>query len=77
MARFFFHIRDGRNLIEDRVGLELPSVTSAYSEAQASAREMIAENIKYGDKLDHRRYEVWDEAGTPHFILDFKSVIEK
>ena len=75
MARFYFHIRDGEQLIEDHIGLDLANVDEARREADQSARELLAENLRHGNKLDNRRYEVWDDAGVPHFILPFKSVL--
>ena len=33
MARYYFHIRDGNNLIRDEEGIELPSLEAARAEA--------------------------------------------
>ncbi len=33
MARYYFHIRDGNNLIRDEEGTELPSLEAARAEA--------------------------------------------
>ncbi|UVC12586.1 hypothetical protein IHQ71_31070 (plasmid) [Rhizobium sp. TH2] len=75
MTRYFFHIRDGENLLEDEQGVELGSLEDARAEADRATREILIRNIKHGETLDARRFEVWDEEGVPHFILPFKSAI--
>jgi hypothetical protein len=73
--RYFFHVRDGQDLLTDEVGVELPDDNSALDEAKCAARDFLVDNVKFGDPLDNRRFEVWDERGVPHFILPFKSVL--
>ena len=75
MTRFYFHVRDGDALRKDTIGVDLPSVDAAREEALASARDILADEIRHGEALDRRRFEVWDEAGVPHFILPFKGAI--
>jgi hypothetical protein len=75
MTRYFFHIRDGENLLEDGEGVELGSVDDARAEAERAARDILINNIKQRETLDSRRFEVWDEEGVPRFILPFKSAI--
>lgn len=75
MTRFYFHIRDGEELRKDTTGVELPSVEAAREEALASARDILADEIRHGEALDTRRFEVWDDTGVPHFILPFKGAI--
>ena len=45
MTRYFFHIRNGEDLLEDDEGIDLPSLAAARKEAVLSARELIAESI--------------------------------
>ena len=73
--RYFFHVREGENLLMDEVGVELPDDAGALDEARNAARDFLVDNIKHGDPLDSRRFEVWDENGVPHFIVPFKSVL--
>ena len=46
MAKFYLHIRKGRDFTEDTEGVELPDVAAARAEALASAREILVESIK-------------------------------
>jgi hypothetical protein len=75
MTRFYFHIREGDKLQKDTTGVELPSVEAAREEALASARDILVDEIKHGDALDDRRFEVWDDMGVPHFILPLRDAI--
>lgn len=76
MPRYYFHVRDGENLLKDEIGIELSSHEDAEEEARWAARDILVDRIKHGEPLDTRRFEVWDETGVPHFILPFKSVID-
>jgi len=44
--RYFFHIRDGRGLIRDEEGTELPNIAAAHHEALGCARDLVLEDIK-------------------------------
>jgi uncharacterized protein DUF6894 len=46
MPLFFFHLRKDGQLSEDEEGLDLPNLDAARAEADASAREMLADSIK-------------------------------
>jgi hypothetical protein len=45
MARYFFHIKDGAELIQDPEGSELATMEDARSQALKSARELWADVI--------------------------------
>jgi hypothetical protein len=40
MIRYYFHIRDGWDLIPDDEGIEFPSLDAARAEAYASANDL-------------------------------------
>jgi hypothetical protein len=77
MTRFYFHVRSGGELIVDREGIELPDLDAARKEADRAARHLVADQIVHAEKVDDRRFEVWDENSVPHFMLSFRSIIEK
>ena len=66
MARYFFHIKDGADLIQDPEGSELATMEDARSQALKSARELWADAItlpclKGGSavaSLSHRRLKI-------------------
>ena len=51
MARYYFHIKDGADLIRDPEGTELSTADEARSQALKSARELWADAIKSGREL--------------------------
>lgn len=63
MPRFFLHIRDGDDLIEDPDGSVLPDVEAARAEALASARDILAGLLKAGRILNGQCIEIVDEFG--------------
>jgi hypothetical protein len=75
VPRFFFHIRDNEDLVEDLEGVEMASVQTARDEAVKAAREMLAERLLRGETVDGQTFEICDEMGTKLFSVPFKSVI--
>ncbi|HVW73840.1 MAG TPA: hypothetical protein VHC39_09395 [Rhizomicrobium sp.] len=64
MPRYFFHIVDDETRSLDEEGLEFPDLMAATKEAEASAHELMVQDLKAGRELDDRRIEITDAAGT-------------
>jgi hypothetical protein len=77
MTRYFFHLRNGRNLIEDEEGLEFPDLDAACKEADASAREMLAEAIKMGHDDAPDAIVVCDAEGEKLYEVTLHSLLPK
>lgn len=67
MARFYFNIIDGENLIPDGEGRILANIEAAELEARASARDLAIQEIAGTGKVDGRKIEVTDTNG--HIVL--------
>lgn len=65
MARYFFHVRDGDNLLEDdEQGEELPDLDAVRRQAIESAREILSEAALSGTAASlHQQIEVADASG--------------
>jgi hypothetical protein len=63
MARFFFHLKSGDELITDDDGIDLPGLSEATREALQSAPELLAEAIKAVKPALPEALVVTDEAG--------------
>jgi hypothetical protein len=50
MARYFFHLVAGDQLILDEEGTELPDLAAAQREAKLGARELLGEAIRAASK---------------------------
>lgn len=75
MGRFFFHLKDGDEIIPDEDGTELPDVAAATREALQSARELLAEAIKAGSPRIYEALVIADEAGRTVDILPFSAIL--
>jgi hypothetical protein len=63
MARYYFHIKDGAELIRDPEGSNLATAEDARSQALQSARELWADAIKSGQRLGADAIVIADEIG--------------
>lgn len=72
MARYYFHIREGDQTIEDHEGLDLPDIAAVQEEVIQAAREIVAELIVQGQPIDEKRFEVVDENGDIVAVFPFR-----
>lgn len=75
MARFFLHLRDGTELMEDPDGSELPDLNAARAEARDAARDIMAGMVRAGELLDGQQIEIRDAAGALLEIVRLKDVL--
>ncbi|MBB3594802.1 hypothetical protein FHX08_005212 [Rhizobium sp. BK529] len=73
--RYFFHIRDGEDLILDQEGSDCASLAAAIEEAKADARELMAERLRSGRELDGQSFEIVDDAGLLAAVVRFKDAL--
>lgn len=76
MPKFFFHIRDGEAVEIDPDGLEFPSLESAILDARKAAREVLAEKLVTGERINGQRFEIASEDGTVLDTVLFRSVLD-
>ena len=74
VPRFFLHIRDGDELLEDPDGSDHPDLETARAEAIAGARDLLAAQLKAGKPLDGQQIEICDEAGRLLATVRFRDV---
>jgi hypothetical protein len=75
MGRFYFHLRQGDQLIRDDEGLDLPDLAAAQHEAVAAARELLAEAVKRGTPSVPDAFVIADEAGRTLGTLPLAAVL--
>lgn len=73
--RYFFHLRDGRNLLLDPDGRVLPDLKAVAAAALLEARAIIGADAKTGTMALDQRIDVEDEAGTIVHSLAFKDAV--
>lgn len=72
MPRFYFHIYDDQGAIPDTEGLDCVDLEAAKREGKASAQEMLAEEMRAGRTVDHRRIEVTAEDARVVAVYPFR-----
>lgn len=64
MPRFYFNVRDGVPVIQDRVGIELPDLAAAIEHARKEAVLVVSGLRSQPDLLKDLRIQVCDEDAT-------------
>lgn len=75
MPRYFFDIVDDQGTTRDPEGSELSSPSKAMEEARAHAREMLADTLRAGKKVDGRRFDITNESGQVIATLAFRDLL--
>ena len=63
MARFYFHLNDGKSVLIDSEGVELPDPAAAAQRALDSARDILSAEIREGRVPLDMHLAVEDERG--------------
>jgi hypothetical protein len=71
MPRYFFHVRNGSELIPDPKGVELPDLRSAPDELQRAVREVLNEDAFRSELGANRQIEITDEQGRLVLLIPF------
>jgi hypothetical protein len=69
VARYYFHLQRGGQLIEDEHGEELPDLDRAREKALAAAREMLAEAIRAGVDIPVDAIVIQDSSGEQRLFV--------
>lgn len=76
MPRFYFNVRDGVPVIQDRVGIELPDLAAAIEHARKEAVLVVSGLRSQPDLLKDLRIQVCDEDGNVLERVDLPDVRE-
>ena len=77
MPRFFLHIDDGTQRIEDEEGSELLDLAAAREEARGAARQLWAAAILAGQDIEAHRFVINDDEGRVLETVDIDDVLPK
>jgi hypothetical protein len=75
MGRFYFHIKDGDELVPDEEGIELSDHAAATREALLTARELLANGIKAGRTNVPEAVVIVDETGQALEVLPLVTIL--
>jgi hypothetical protein len=76
MPVYYFHLRDGHELLLDREGQRLGSADLIAPIALREARALISHEVRSGSVLLDRDIDVVDESGTLIHRLPFTEAVE-
>jgi hypothetical protein len=71
MTRYYFHIRDGNELIQDDRGLELPGAADTLETCMICMREVLQEDEWRCEISETLRFDVMDDSGRSVLIVPF------
>jgi hypothetical protein len=74
MGRFYFHLRQGDQLLADDEGVDLPDFATAQREALDAAWELFAEAIQSDKTMVPGAFVIADEAGLALDIIPLGAV---
>ncbi len=75
MPRFFLHIDDGTQRIEDEEGSDLLDLAAAREEALGAARQLWAAAILAGQDIAARGFVITDGNGTVMDTVDMDEAL--
>jgi hypothetical protein len=75
MPRFYISFLNGGQIAKDDIGQDLPGLEEAKAAALASAREIVADNIKGGAKNPLRAVIITGESGQDLLTIPAKDIL--
>ena len=72
MPRYFLHVRESAERIEDAEGSELPDLESARVAALEGARDINSEQVRSGEVLSLEAIEISDGDGQVPAVVPFR-----
>jgi hypothetical protein len=76
MPRYFLHVKDGSDLLQDLDGQEFDDLTAAKQEAIGAVRDLMAECLRCGRPLGlSRAMVIADENGATLAMVLFESAL--
>jgi hypothetical protein len=75
MPRFYINFLNGGQIAKDDIGQDLPGLEDAKAAALASAREIVADNVKGNAKNPLRAVIITGENGQDLMTISVKDVL--
>jgi hypothetical protein len=75
MPRFYINFLSGGRVAKDDQGIECATLEDARKMALASAREVLADNIKWGSKTPVEAVIIMSESGQELMTIQAKDVL--
>ena len=77
MPHYFFHIKEGDEVLHDEEGEDCPDLEAARAEAIGGIRQIVGNAVMFGSPLRlDRELHVADDAGDTLLKLVFREVVD-
>jgi hypothetical protein len=77
MTQYFFHIKEGDEVLHDMEGSDHPDLQAARGEAIEGIRQIVGDAVMFGSPLRlDREMHVADDAGDTLLKLIFREVVD-
>jgi hypothetical protein len=76
MSRFYFHLRNGADVLLDPEGADLTGIEAIVTRALKEARAILSHEILEGRMGLHQRIDVEDERGMILHSISFGDAVE-
>lgn len=73
--RYYLNVRIDGELIVDNEGIDLPDLSDVAEEAIQAARDIVADRVKHGQRVDDSVFEVVDLSGATVMTIPIRSVL--
>jgi hypothetical protein len=76
MPRYFLHVQNSSDILEDDVGQDFDDLAAAEREAAAAACELMAEALRWGKPMGRqKKMLINDEAGRTVSTVPFTAAL--
>jgi hypothetical protein len=77
MPLYFFHIKEGDEVLHDEEGVDFPDPEAARAEAIEGIRQIVGDAVRWGSPLRlDREMHVADDAGDTLLKFMFREVVD-
>lgn len=73
--RYYLNVRTDDALIVDDEVIELADLGDVAEEAVQAARDIVADRVKHGERVDDAVFEVLDSSGATVMTVPIRSVL--
>jgi hypothetical protein len=75
MLRYYMHMRNGSEFMEDYEGSDHPDIAAVHQEAVDAAREIMADQVRAGRMLGRGKFLIFDEGGGELALIPFRAAL--
>ena len=75
MPRYYMHMRNGSEFMDDYEGSDHPDIAAVHREAVDAAREIMADPVRAGRMMGRWEFLIIDEGGRQLAVIPFRAAL--